>query len=119
LAFAWITGEELQMVSKFPEMIIFDGTEQTNKEKRSLFVGTGQDGNNKIFLALHSFMPNSQMSAFHWIYEYAIPCLWSLETITNNDVVITDGEDALYGPLENLSNTGTEWSGTLVMRLVL
>ena len=56
LAFAWIMGEELQMVSKFPEMIIFDGTELTNKEKRGLFVGTGQDGHNKIFIALHSFM---------------------------------------------------------------
>lgn len=55
LSFAWITGEELQMVSKFPEMIIFDGTELINKEKRGLFVGTGQDGNNRIFIALHSF----------------------------------------------------------------
>ena len=61
LAFAWITGEERKMLEKFPELITFDVTENTNKEKRGLFVGTGQDGNGKLFIALHSFMPNAQI----------------------------------------------------------
>eukprot|EP00979_Chaetoceros_neogracilis_P000993 scaffold191_cov273-Chaetoceros_neogracile.AAC.8 len=36
LAFAWITGDELRMLERFPELITFDVTEKTNNEKRSL-----------------------------------------------------------------------------------
>ena len=40
LAFAWVTGDELEFVKKFPEMFMFmfDVTEKTNIEKRGLLI---------------------------------------------------------------------------------
>ena len=116
LAFAWISGEERKMLSKFPELVTFDVTEKTNKEKRGMFVGTGQDGTGRIFIALHSFMPNAQMTSFNWIYKHAVPALWTNDVVTNTEVAITDGEYALYGPLQNLSETDSAWSGVTVFR---
>ena len=50
LAFAWISEEELSLVKRFPEFFALDVTERTNVEKRSMFLVTGQDGNNKLFI---------------------------------------------------------------------
>jgi len=87
LAFAWIIGEERKMLEKFPELVTFDVTKNINKEKRGLFIGTGQDGNGKLFIALHSFMPNAQNGSFNWIYKYAIPELWTEDFVKRNQVV--------------------------------
>ena len=116
LAFSFITEEEIRLVKKFPTVITFDVTEKTNKEKRGLFVGTGLDGLGKIFIAVHCFMPNSQMSSYGWVYRTAIPLLWGDNIVRRVKVVITDGEHALYAPLENLSGTGGPWNGVSVQR---
>jgi len=81
LAFAWTSGEEKKMLSLFPELITFDVTEKTNKEKRGLFLAVGLDGMGKIFIPMHCFMPNSQMTSFHWVYKHAIPNLWGDEIL--------------------------------------
>ncbi len=101
LAFAWITGKELSMLSRFPEFLCGDVTERTNIEKRGLFIVTGQDGNNKSFVAFHCYMPNSKMDTYDWIYSNAIPELASNYIIQRNEVFITDGENALFSPLLN------------------
>mmetsp|Transcript_2524 Transcript_2524/g.2829 ORF Transcript_2524/g.2829 Transcript_2524/m.2829 type:complete len:364 (+) Transcript_2524:2-1093(+) len=117
LAFAWTSGEEKKMLSLFPELITFDVTEKTNKEKRGLFLAVGLDGMGKIFIPMHCFMPNSQMTSFHWVYKHAIPNLWGDEILKRVEVVITDGEHALYAPLDNLSKTTlSKWSGVSVQR---
>ncbi len=116
LAFAFATEDELRLVSKFPQFFAFDVTEKTNKEKRGLLVGTGIDGLGKIFIALHCYMPNSQMTSYGWVYRIAIPTLWGDCVVQKMKVIITDGEDALYRPFENLSETGGIWSGVLVYR---
>lgn len=102
LAISWETQPELHLLSKFPNLIVLDVTEKTNREKRGLFVATGIDGNNKIFPALHSFMPNAKMNSFAWIYDHAIPELWPHHCITKCEAMITDGEHALYAPIENM-----------------
>jgi hypothetical protein len=112
LAFAWVTSHEAQMAYKFPELFVMDVTEKTNVEKRGLFVVTGVDGNNKIFVALHCFMPNGLLESYDWIYDYAFPLLLGDTTISNNEVTITDGEVALYAPLVNLTQTASPWQGT-------
>ena len=116
LGFAWVTGEELKTLAKFPEFLAIDVTEKTNKEKRGLFVGTGLDGQGKIFLGFHCFMPNAQQVSFNWVYKYALPALWSEELIAKIQVIVSDGEKAMYGPLQNLSETGSAWSGLFVQR---
>ena len=65
LGFAWVTGEELKSLTKFPEFLAIDVTEKTNKEECGLFVGTGLDGQGKIFLGFHCFMPNAQQVSFN------------------------------------------------------
>ena len=65
---------------------------------------TGIDGNNKIFIALHCFMPNGFMETYDWIYDYAFPLfVVGDDVIKCNELVITDGEFALYDPLVNVS----------------
>ena len=101
LAFAWITGKELSLLRRFPEFLCGDVTERTNKEKRGLFLVTGQDGNNKSFIASHCYLPNSKMDTFDWIYTHAIPELATTAILLGNEVFITDGEDALFAPFIN------------------
>ena len=119
LAFAWVTDVELNMLSKFPHLVTFDVTEKTNKEKRGLFLGTGLDGQKKLFIALHCFMPNARFESFSWIYKFALPELWTDKVISEIEVVITDGENALFSPLENLSGVSGPWKGVMVYRYVI
>jgi hypothetical protein len=113
LAFAWTTKKEEELARKFPEVFVMDVTEKTNIEKRGMFIVTGIDGNNKIFIALHCFMPNGYLESYNWIYDYALfPLLVGDDVLRNNQIVITDGEFALYDPLVNLAQTDSPWSGT-------
>lgn len=118
LAIAWTTNYERKMISKFPELLTFDVTEKTNNQKRGLFMGTGLDGNGQLFPCIHVFMPNSQKSSYGWIYNHAIPALWDTNTIQNIQAIGTDGEFALYSPLQNLSNIEGPWKGTYIYRYV-
>ena len=120
LAFAWMTGRELRMFEKFPEMLCADVTEKTNLEKRGLFIVTGQDGNGKGFICFHCFMPNSQMDSFQWIFSEAIPQLLgnkAEDILGRNEVVITDGELALFSPLQTETEDDESfWHGTRARR---
>lgn len=119
LAIAWTTSYEVQMIKKIPDLITFDVTEKTNNQKRGLFMGTGLDGNGQLFPCLHVFMPNSQIGSYGWIYDSAIPALWDLEVIKNIKAIGTDGESALYTPIQNLINMGGHWQGTYLYRYVM
>ena len=118
LSVAWITPYEKKMVQKFPQLFAFDVTEKTNIEQRGLFVATGIDGNGKIFPAIHCFMPNAQAASFNWIYTTAIPTLWPKENLQSIQSIITDGEDALFSPLENLVKSDPYWKNVRVFRYV-
>jgi hypothetical protein len=118
LAVSWVSTSELDILSKFPSIIVLDVTEKTNREKRGLFVATGIDGNNKIFPALHSFMPNAKMNSFAWIYNHAIPELWPKDCIEKCEVMITDGEHSLYAPIENMIRMNTDWKNLHLYRYV-
>ena len=118
LAFAWVSEDEVSKVERFPEFCSIDVTEKTNLEKRGLFQGTFLDGDGGTFIGFRSFLPNSQMSSYNWLYEIAMPELFGEETIKRIQVVMSDGELALYQPIENLSNISSPWEGVKVMRCV-
>lgn len=99
-----------EKIERFPQLVTFDVTEKTNNQKRGLFIGTGLDGNGQIFPCLHVYMPNSQSSSYWWIYSHAIPILWGIDTIKNIQAIGTDGEFALYSPLQNQVNMGGDVS---------
>ena len=71
VGFVWVTGEEL---------------------KTGFFVRTGLDGQGKIFLGFHCFMPNAQQVSFNWVHKYALPALQSEQLIAKIHVIVTDGE---------------------------
>ena len=100
LALAWITGKEISMLDRFPEVSFADVTECTNKERRGMFVCTGQDGNDNIFKnALHFYMPNGKPQTFDCIYLEAKPKLVGKSIIKGNRVLlITDCKLAMYTP---------------------
>ena len=118
LAFAWVSEDEISKVERFPEFCSIDVTEKTNLEKRGLFQGTFIDGDGGTFIGFCSFLPNSQMSSYNWLYEIAMPELFGDDTIKRIQVVMSDGELALYQPIENLSYICSPWKGVKVMRCV-
>lgn len=119
LAFAWVTGEELELVRKFPELFMIDVTEKTNKEKRGLVIGTGIDGLGRIFSGIHCFIPNAKEDTFFWIYDVALRELWGEEIISKVQVIITDGESCLFSPVDELKISSSQWQGITRYRLVI
>ena len=118
LAIAWISGEERELIRRFPEFISADVTEKTNIEKRPLYLFTGMDGNNHLFPALHCYMPNCSGEIYQWVYEYAFPELVGKEVIEDNEFFITDGETAMYETLQNIKETSSPWSSTSLFRCI-
>ena len=118
LAIAWISGEEKELIRRFPEIISADVTEQTNKEKRPLYLFCGLDGNNHLFPAFHCLMPNSSSEIYQWVYESAFLELVGKETVLRNQAFFTDGESAMYESLEVLKGTSSPWISTSLFRCV-
>ena len=118
LALAWISGEEKELIRRFPEIISADVTERTNKEKRPLYLFCGLDGNNHLFPAFHCLMPNTSSEMYQWVYESAFLEMVGEETIERNQAFFTDGESAMYGSLELLKGTSSPWATTSLFRCV-
>ncbi len=100
--FGWCTDEERQLFKQFPEFIAVDCTENTNREKRSLLMITGKDGNNTIFTIMRCFLPNSKEETYDTVYRYILPELFGQSVLMNVKIIITDGERMLYEPIQNL-----------------
>ena len=64
LLFCSITGKERDIMIKFPEFFYIDVTENTNAEKRGLFISSGLDGNCKIYLGINCLIPNGILESF-------------------------------------------------------
>ena len=111
LLFCWIIEKERDIMIKFPEFFCIDTTENTNAEKRGLFISSGLDGNYKMHLGINYLMPNGILESFNWIYEVAILRLGLREAIINFKLVMSNQERALYKPLENLSQVESSCKG--------
>ena len=64
LSFFWITGKERDIIIKFAEFFCIDVTENTNTEKRGLFISSGLNGNCKMYLGINCLMPNGILESF-------------------------------------------------------
>ena len=64
-----------------------DVTAETSNEGRALFLVAGKDGNNCGFTAARIFLPSKQMWVFQWIFEYALPTLFSCQLFIANSYV--------------------------------
>jgi hypothetical protein len=76
LLFAWVTDEELRMAQMFGQVMSFDCTSQTNKQKRDEFTVTIKDGNNKLCTCMHAFLANQKRSMFHLLFQHVSLLLW-------------------------------------------
>ena len=111
LSFCWITGKERDLMIRFPEFFCIDATENTNAEKRGLFMSSGLDGNCKMCLGINCLMPNGVLESFDWMHEVAMLGLGLREAIINFKLAMSDQERALYEPLENLSQVESPYKG--------
>jgi len=107
LAVAWATDREKKFAQKFPEVLFVDATSSTNVEKRELVLVCGKDSNNSGFTAMRVFVPSEKQWVYNWLYNDAIPTLLGHVCISQNKLVLTDGDRNNYGPLENCISSPT------------
>ena len=112
LMVCWVTDVELRLVQMYPEVFFMDVTAETNNEGRGLFLVAGKDGNNSGFTAARIFLPSEQMWVFQWIFDYALPTLFSPSVIQANHLCVTDGDKQVYHPLNQLQMRKEIWTGT-------
>jgi hypothetical protein len=112
LMVCWVTDAELRLVQMYPEVLFMDVTAGTNNEGRGLFIVAGKDGNNCGFTAARVFLPSEQLWVFQWIFDYALPTLFSPSVIQANHLCVTDGDKQVYHPLSQLQMQKVTWTGS-------
>ena len=107
VAFAWCHDEQIRLMRMFPEFLACDVTFGVTKEQRNLLMLVGIDGNNKIFPAMHCFMPSKEIRAFNWTFNTAVPYLLTHQSLSFNQTISTDSELAMYQPLRAMMDSST------------
>ena len=107
VAFAWCHDEQIRLTRMFPEFLACDVTFGVTKEQRNLLMMVGIDGNNKIFPAMHCFMPSKELRAFNWAFNVALPFLLTPQSLKYNQTISTDSELAMYQPLRAMMDQPT------------
>jgi len=100
VAFAWSQSEETRKLSMFPEFIAADLTFGVNRQKRSLFVVSGVDGNNKRLTGFRAFMPAKTKQAYLWSLHVALPFLIGQSSVDLILCISTDDEKALLQAID-------------------
>ena len=96
---------------KFPEFFCLDAIENTNAEKRGLFLSSGFDRNCKTCLGINCLMPNVALESFDLTHEVTMVGLDSREAMMNFKLPTSDLERVLYEPLGNLSQVESPCRG--------
>jgi hypothetical protein len=102
LAACWITFEDIETFSLFPEILSVDTTFSKNKEKRPLLIGAGKDNHRRNFSVFLCFLPSEQRWVFIFSFAHMIPSLLGENTVRRVQKVNTDGDTAIYFPLDTL-----------------
>jgi MULE transposase domain len=92
VAYAWVLPFEKQQFALFPYVLHFDGTSDTNNEKRILFTVSGRDSNGNQFLVFRALIPNECAWMFRWLFCSALPKLLGRENLERVLLVLTDGD---------------------------
>lgn len=90
--FAWVTDEELRLARMFGQVMTFDCTAQTNKQKRDLFTATMKDGNNKLNTCMRAFLGNQKLYTFHLLFQHMSLSLWGVDICNRVTFICTDGD---------------------------
>ena len=101
MAFAWTLPPEKLMFELFPHVVYVDTTADTNKEGRPLLTMSGKDSSSRVFTIIRAFLPNQQMWTFRWVFSVLLPKAFSIRTLSNVQVIITDGDSQETNQLDN------------------
>jgi hypothetical protein len=93
LLFAWVTDKELRLAQMFGQVMSFDCTSQTNKQKCDEFTCTIKDGNNKLSICMRAFLANQKRSTFHLLFQHVSLLLWGEAVCNRLTFGIMDGDE--------------------------
>ncbi|KAJ6438020.1 mutator-like element [Purpureocillium lavendulum] len=96
----WTFPYCLQMWKRFPEVMSFDNTYNTNRFKLPLFQATGQTCLGSVYNAAFGLIDNEKREGFQFLSE-SIRQLAEQHLIRQPDVIITDFDDAMKAALND------------------
>ncbi|RYC78170.1 hypothetical protein BFJ63_vAg18956 [Fusarium oxysporum f. sp. narcissi] len=96
----WTFSYCLQMWKRFPEVISFDNTYNTNRFKLPLFQATGQTCLGSVFNAAFGLIDNERREGFQFLSE-SIRQLAEQHSICQPDVIVTDFDDQMKAALND------------------
>jgi hypothetical protein len=100
LGLVWTFPYCLQMWKRFPEVVSFDNTYNTNRFKLPLFQATGQTCLGTVFNAAFGLIDNERREGFQFLAE-SIHELITKHSIRQPDVIITDFDKAMKSALND------------------
>ena len=100
LGLVWTFPYCLQMWKRFPEVISFDNTYNTNRFKLPLFQATGKTCLGTVFNAAFGLIDNERREGFQFLAE-SIHELNTKHSIRQPDVIITDFDKAMKSALND------------------
>lgn len=100
LGLVWTFPYCVQMWKRFPEVISFDNTYNTNRFKLPLFQATGQTCLGSVFNAAFGLIDNERREGFQFLSE-SIRQLSEQHAIRQPDVIITDFDDQMKAALDD------------------
>jgi hypothetical protein len=84
----------------YPEVISFDVTYGTNKEKRPLARDTVKNSNHKNIPFFNALLPSCASWVFRWIFHDVFPRLLSKTSISKLQLILVDKEQTCNNQIE-------------------
>ncbi|KAJ6439000.1 mutator-like element [Purpureocillium lavendulum] len=100
LGIVWTFPYCIKMWKRFPEVMSFDNTYNTNRFKLPLFQATGQTCLGSVYNAAFGLIDNERREGFQFLSE-SIRQLTEQHRIRAPDVIITDFDDAMKAALDD------------------
>ncbi|GKU10048.1 unnamed protein product [Fusarium langsethiae] len=100
LCLVWTFPYCIRMWRRFPEVISFDNTYNTNRFKLPLFQATGQTCLGTVFNAAFGLIDNQRREGFQFLAE-SISTLLSEHSIRQPAIIITDFDDSMKATLND------------------
>lgn len=92
VAVAWVHRSSAQEASRFGEVLMGDGVQCTNAQRRPLYdiLTVGPNGKNNFVLEV--LLLNLKMSLYSWMFWDALPSLMGTEFCQRVRLILTDGD---------------------------
>ena len=110
IAVAWIHEQDRHYFGLYPEVVMMDVTENTNTERRPMFLVVGKDANSKTFVVMRVLMPHQKGWIFKWIFNFCFPKLLGSSNCRLIKLCITDGDRNIIDHIKHLMRPGNLFS---------